>query len=356
MEHSIYGPSSATRWLPCPGSAGSDTDDPSEAAELGTEIHDYVAGHPKPTDLTPEQEEIFEICNTFWNDVVDEAFMRIDGEVIVERRFVSRLLPKFGGTVDFAIITPTEIHIYDLKTGMGPVSSEDNPQLACYLLLLKEFYPGRERFFGTIVQPRLDYASTHEFTAAALANLREKVAWCYDNPDLVAGGHCDHCPLLSTCGTARTYAETLLAESLEALPPPAPELPEDIARWKRLVEFAPALEGLAAAGKSAMLGYILDGGAVAGWKAANSGAKRVWSSQKKALALLSEMVADPAELIATKMKSPAQVEKLLKKQKLEMPEGIIFRPEGRVVLSKKSSPKIEAELADGSEFEDVEFQ
>src|SRR5262245_36910045 len=152
-EHSKYSPSSAYRWLKCPPSLeGIEPDDPCEAAELGTTIHAVVAGGDIPAGMMAEDREILDLCVKYWNETLAEAIY-LPGELYREQRMVSKILldGQFGGTADLIRVSDDTIHVYDLKTGMGAVSAEDNPQLGLYLLLAKEFFPGRERFFATIV-------------------------------------------------------------------------------------------------------------------------------------------------------------------------------------------------------------
>lgn len=362
MEHSKYGPSSSSVWLECAGSVESPevVEDPGEAAELGTTIHDYVyeatrtgAMPPRPPLADEEAEEVFDLCVQRWLEVVEETAMDLPdgGQMLTEVRMISEVFPEFGGTSDLLIITPTSIHVKDLKTGMGPVSSEDNPQLGCYLLLAKEKFPGRERFFGTIVQPRLNYEHTHEFTAAALAKLRETIAEKYHSTDRSAGGHCKHCPLLPSCQPAFDKARQVLADSLQALPEPAADIPPEIAKWKEFIELLPVAEKLDATGRATVLGYIQAGGKVEGWKAAAHGAKRVWQNERKALEILRAMVPDETDLVDSRLLSPPQVEKLFKKKGLgEIPEGLIYKPPAKTILAKKNSPKTEVTESDASEF------
>lgn len=350
MQHSKYAPSSAYRWINCSPSADApDTGESGEEAELGVYIHAIVSGEnpTPPREFTEDEISAAELCIKEWNKVIEQAAYE-PGELHTEQRIIAGWFPDFGGTLDMLRVSEDTIHVYDLKTGMGPVSAEDNPQLASYLLLAKEKFPGRERFFGTIVQPRLGYVSTHEFTAAALSNFRALVEASPDRRDLSPGGHCEHCPLLGTCPAAFEEAHKILEESPRALPPIDPILPPEVARWKRLVEFAPVVEELETFGRKEMLQHIEAGETIPGWKAANQGARRVWRNQKHALATLEEIVDDPTVLTVTKIKSPAQMEKL----GFIIPDELIYKPEGKVVLAKRSSPKSEIVDTDGSEFDE----
>jgi hypothetical protein len=357
MEHSKYGPSSAYRWLHCPPSAeATDFDDPCEAAELGTWIHDIVSESNiraalarESEKMTPEQRAVAEQCVTGWLNIIEQAYLE-PGDIIVETRMISKVFLNgdFGGTADLLRITPDTIHVYDLKTGQKAVSAEDNPQLAMYLLLAKEYFPGRERFFGTICQPQLDYVSEHEFTAAALANFRDMLKRCENSTERKAGDHCEHCPLLTKCDTAYQEAIEILQGSPRALPPIDPELPADIARWKRLVEYAAVVAELEPEGRRIMLEHIQDGNSIAGWKQSTYGGRRSWSNPTRALEVLSEQVGDAQVLIKTVLKSPAQLEKL----GVQIDPDLIFKPEGKPILAKRSSPKTEIVPADGSEFDE----
>jgi len=361
VEHSKYGPSSSSIWLHCGGAVETPelVEDPGEAAELGTTIHDYVYAYtssgvaPARPELKEDQEEVFDLNVAKWLEVVEETAMELpDGaQMLTEVRMISEIWPEFGGTSDLLIVGPDFLHVKDLKTGMGPVSAEDNPQLGCYLLLAKEKFPGRERFYGTIVQPQLNYEHTHEFTAAALAELRSTIAERYGSTDRNAGGHCYNCPLLPSCQPAFDKARQVLADSIPALPEPAVDVPPEIAKWKEFIELLPVAEKLDAVGRQAVLGHIQAGGKVEGWKAAAHGSKRVWQNEKKAFETLRHMVSNEADLVDDRILSPPQVEKLFKKLGLEIPEGLIYKPPAKTILAKKSSPKTEVVEADASEFD-----
>jgi 3-hydroxyisobutyrate dehydrogenase-like beta-hydroxyacid dehydrogenase len=66
-----------------------------------------------------------------------------------------------------------------------------------------------------------------------------------------------------------------------------------------------------------------NGASVPGYKLVAKRATRQWTDEATAVAALTALGVDESELMVTELKSPAQVEKVLKKTKTAMPDGII---------------------------------
>lgn len=194
-SHAKLSPSSAHRWLNCPGSMILEKDFPdttSEHAELGTAAH-FLASEcleqgKNATDFLNKQIQLVN-GNADWADQTEctgQSFFTVDlemteniqkyldavrsqadgNELLVEQRVnFSNVIGAENafGTSDTIILTENEIQIHDLKYGRGvKVSAEGNEQLKLYALgALEEFglLGNYEQVRLVIHQPRLGYVS-----------------------------------------------------------------------------------------------------------------------------------------------------------------------------------------------------
>ena len=76
---------------------------------------------------------------------------------------------------------------------------------------------------------------------------------------------------------------------------------------------------------------------VPGYKLVAKRAARQWTDEAAALTALAEAGCSAEEL--TELKSPAQVEKLLKKRKIDMPEGLITSVSSGNTLASADDPR-----------------
>lgn len=183
---------------------------------------------------------------------------------MVETRLVDTEFPEsFGGTLDFCRVTEQYIHVYDLKTGRVDVNVNGNEQLASYLLLARQKFGPRERYYGTIVQPRLNYKATAEFHIDALLEVDRRIRECIGDDTRVAGIHCEHCPLLGECSVAHDRAVELVPI---LRPQNETDLPPDLAADRRLVEFSRPIEKLVERAKDRLKAHVEKGKPVRGWK------------------------------------------------------------------------------------------
>lgn len=234
-DHWPLGPSSASRWLKCPGSAGASSES-SEAADVGTLSHaiaEQLLSGAKEVMLTMKQGELFnsleserrmnfiDAVNTCVNYV---RSIRDDYDVcILETKVQSLTVGPHGGTVDVILATETTLHVIDFKFGYVPVDAEDNDQLQCYLNLATQKFPGRKVKLGTIVQPAHRGADTAEFTNVQLSHHLSAVLvvgqlWVKGNPPRYADvEHCKYCPLLGGDNPCKEAA-TLMVDSVKEFP------------------------------------------------------------------------------------------------------------------------------------------
>jgi hypothetical protein len=344
-KHHLLAPSSMSRIVECPGSKGADSHQSNAAADLGTLIHAAGAG---ASVVVPEGEdrEVFEKCIAVWHDFLIEVMPDDPTQLKQEEYLESKTILDFGGTADLLIVTDEFLHVADLKTGQGEVSVHDNKQIGSYLNLAREKYGPRERYYGTIIQPRLDYQETVEFTARDLSDLRERIADAANSDDLRPGSHCRYCPLLATCSKAQQAVVDILRDGTPVAEPDE-TISAELNHWKQFVEYADVFDSLVATAKVKLLDAISDGVNVPGYKAATHGARRGWTSQEAALIALSKMGLQHNDIFEPqKVKSPAQIEKM----GVQIPMEVLYQPPGTLILAKASSRKRAAVIANGKEF------
>lgn len=241
--HSIFGPSSAHRWMRCPRSlieghlAG---DRPTKFAAEGSVAHwlaeDWlVNGDPYKWLGSIQVKDGFEI------EVTDEMISYISeyvgwvstttGQHYVEVKVdLSKYtpVPSFG-TSDHIHCEWQKLKVKDLKYGKVWVSPEDNEQGLAYALGAFEeldwLYDFQEIEIG-ICQPRRDNFSTWTVTREELLAFGERyrdashAAWDANapyNPDPVA---CEYCPARTTCPALISTLKSIAKASFDDLDEP----------------------------------------------------------------------------------------------------------------------------------------
>lgn len=222
--HSVYGASSAKRWLTCSASVGMCKGIPeqvSEDAELGTAAH-----------------ELGEFClrlglntydclgMTFNNHKVDVSMAnavqlyvshvrdlkhKLGVEPMLEKAVVmSSVSHAVFGTGDCLFIAGDTLYSIDYKHGYDPVEAFNNPQTAHYgvsALDTFELWDKIKRVVTTIIQPNVSHKDgSIRSCTYDIAMMREWASrfkhgvWkCENEPEFNAGEHCLHCLASPNC-------------------------------------------------------------------------------------------------------------------------------------------------------------
>ena len=243
--HARLAPSSAGRWVLCPGSVQMEEKFPeraeSEAAREGTAIHEVAAkviedflacgrkGHTfKRSDFLDTTasngvvitDEMLDVAEVYVRDVL-QVSGRFGGmaKVVLEHRVTMPAIhPENWGTLDAAILfhdfDSGELVVADLKAGWSIVEVWDNWQLLNYTAgLLHDMHerghPMPKVIELRLVQPRPYHRDgpvrVWRFPTAELGPYVERLsAAAYealsDSPRLIAGGsQCDNCKARSAC-------------------------------------------------------------------------------------------------------------------------------------------------------------
>lgn len=239
-DHALLSPSSSKRWLNCPPSARlaeSVENKSSVYADEGTLAHEIAQNAlelwdrdlyypeidelPVPDDLAKSpyfSEDMVRHVGSYVDFVVNEFHAmhkeETGGNVIGywEATFdLSKYIPESFGSSDATLLSPTILHVIDLKYGAGvKVSAQSNTQLMIYALGMLNTIPEAQRgdikeVRMSIVQPRLDHYDTLTMSANDLLVWGEKVlkpkakvAWEGGGEQKI-GDHCQFCPLKAQC-------------------------------------------------------------------------------------------------------------------------------------------------------------
>lgn len=329
-KHAKYSPSGAHRWLTCPASLlFSDLPDTgSEAAKEGTRLHELASRRLQGIyeHISSEDEEMV--------SAYEEYIDRISGDIIEIEKTVY-YNDEFFGTADCIIIDNNRAHVIDLKTGSVPVSAEDNEQMLCYAFMLLCEKPNLTDFTLHIAQPG-NYNSA-DVSAEEVRVFGDRVL------DVINGAKTVYCPTESACRycKGRTSCKALHDHNMQIIAAEFPQMPKtitpdqmakvvvhhkQIAKWMN--EVVDEYTKLVLAGE-----VIID----EDLEISKTTTARVWKDT--AADALQALNIYPYKSV---MLGIGDVEKILGKN------HAIFehteKPEGKTVLKKKKSSKIDLQL------------
>lgn len=362
--HAKYSPSSAHRWMVCPGSMALETlapraeEKPSEYAAEGTAAHElaawvltkdapaaaYIGRQIQADGFTfTVGREMADNVQAYADRVRDYAE---DGELLVEQRmefseYVDH--PEQFGTSDAVVLTSDglEIQVHDLKYGRGvKVDAQGNQQAMLYALgALAEFGMVGDflRVRVVIHQPRLNHVSEADYTIQELLEFAEKakqgVERCEDAILYLEGignlradyfnpgeDQCRFCPAKATCPALRKEVLAAVSDDfIDETQPLAPQLEPALERTMdnrllgNLLGAVDLIEGFCKAIRAAAEVELLAGREVPGWKLVEGrrGSRR-WGSEQEAEDMLKSMRLKVEDMYDLKLISPTTAEKLHK--------------------------------------------
>jgi len=375
--HATLGASSSHRWMNCPGSIRLSEGAPSRSsryADEGTAAHqlaerclqlraadtaraayafigevEHVRGEPWPVT-----EEMAEAVQLFLSTVRNA--MQPGDTLLAEQRFdLSAVHPGMYGTNDACVLSPARglLHVLDYKHGKGhAVEAVGNPQLRYYGLgaLMHLKVAGIHTISLTIVQPRAPHRDGPVRTETI--SVLDLLEWTADlkaaairttAPDapVKAGEWCTFCPAAGFCPALRDKAlESALADfggaTITVPSDPAVLQPPDLAR---LLDAADLVDEWLGAVRAYALHLAESGETVPGYKLVPKRATRKWREEDSTPQALSALGLTPDQTHKRSLLSPAQIEKLLPKEKRAALDGLVVKESSGVNLVKDSDPR-----------------
>lgn len=349
--HSLLSPSTAHRWMTCPGSVALCRDLPPEESEYaaeGTAAHALAESllTGKPFTLPPEYDtpEIREHVQTYVDFVSILGGVR---DVEVKLDLSPWLGEASGGTADAVVWVGDELYIVDFKYGMNFVGASWNPQLALYAagyLNLCAKFDAPISLHLCIVQPRIGNISQWDITPRDLMDfvgiIAKKAAIARTVAELPESdwimvpdeNACKYCRARGVCRSLFKVVQTTAEGEPVKLTPD--ELAEAYGRTGLVKTWADAVE-------KSVYGRLLHGEPVPGLKLVEGrkGARK-WRSDADALKAINA-AGITTDVYEHKLLSPAKMEKLLKDEKITKEQWGALAPE---ITQESTKPVITDEM------------
>lgn len=352
----IVGGSTAKRVIACPGSVALVDKMPpkpsSKYADEGTLLHDVIAkvldsqsDDARPEDYLGMQYEDIILTEDLIERKLHPALARFDElcgaegmdyavESVVD---FGDFLPDVFGSADVLGRIGDRAYVVDWKFGDGvPVDAEENYQLMFYAAAAMRTKATQWVFKGctevelVIIQPpsmkrwvtTVDRIKRFEGELAAAVGVALKP----DAP-LAAGDHCRWCAAKPLCPVMTGALDRVAKENLDLMP--VDQIAHYLDQLPMLENFIKELQQLAH-------GLMEEGKAIPGWKLVNKRATRQWTDEQKASKFMEDNGVIVHEL---KIKSPAAVEKELKKAKKELPADLVVAVSSGSTIAPENDPR-----------------
>jgi hypothetical protein len=356
MNHSnIVGGSTAKRVINCPASVNLCAKMPpkpsNEHADRGTLLHNVIA-ELLEFDKKPEQ------CigatykdQVLTQELIDEkiipalaALDEIDPEKRMEYMVETRVefgdfLPDVFGSTDLLGRRDNRAFVIDWKFGDGVVvDAVENPQLLFYAAAAmrteaaKWVFEGADEIECIIVQPPMikrwvtTFERVREFEQELLYAVRLS-SW--PEPPMQTGDHCRWCAAKPICPQMTGAVERALKVQLVNLP--AEQISQQLQQADAIEDYLRDLRALA-------FQMLENGHPVPGYKLVAKRATRQWVDEAKIEAWVDANAIEGA-YEPVKIKSPAQLEKTLKKAKIEFPAEMVVAISSGDTLAPDSDPR-----------------
>ena len=354
MQHSnIVGGSSAKRVMACPGSVALVQKMPPKPsnshADQGTLLHNAISAilEDQSVDVIGTQYK----DQVLTQDLYDEKIMvglslldEVDPDKTMEYEVETRvgfgdLLPGVFGSTDLMGRIGSKAIILDWKFGTGvAVSAEENEQLMFYAAASMRTPEAQWVFDGAteieliIIQPpeikrwtttraRIEQFERDLVKAVTAAGLA-------DAP-LKNGDHCRWCNAKPVCPVMTGAVDRAVAIKMDAI---------DVDKIGAYLHNADLLEAWIKDLRALAEEMMKKGKPVTGWKVVPKRATRSWVKEEDAKAALLQHLKE-SEVIETKLVSPAAAEKLLKAQKLKLPDGLTVAISSGNTIAPESDPR-----------------
>jgi len=357
VQHSrVVGGSTAKRVISCPGSVALCDKMPpkpsSKYADEGTLLHN-VMDLILTTGQTPESFVGMKYADiTLTNELINEkvypalqALDEIDPKKEMEYATETKVgfgdfLPGVFGSTDLLGRIGRRAFILDWKFGSGvAVDATDNPQLMFYAAAamrtpeVQWVFDNCDEVECIIVQPP---SVKRWVTTTKRIKLFEqelatavKISQMPDAP-LNTGDHCRWCAAKPTCPKMTGLADRTLHAQLDIL---------NVGQIAEYLKKADMLEQWVADVRSLAHQILEAGKPVPGFKLVAKRAIRQWADDDQALVAMMNEGIPEEELLTSKVISPAQAEKVLKKHGKQLPANQVVAVSSGSTLVEESDPR-----------------
>ncbi len=367
--HSKLGASQYDRWGKslggCPGSVklceGVEKAS-SVYAEEGTEAHtlaySILSGQPHATATDEMQNAV----NVYVDYVDSSASANQPGVVrMLEQRFdLSKYYPNLYGTADAVIYweASKKLRVIDYKHGAGvPVEAEENAQLMYYGLGAMTSLNRPVRSIElVIVQPRCFHpdgpirawtTTPGRLIDFAADLIDDAIATEDPNAPLNPGDHCRWCAAKPNCPALKSKALALAAQQFTSITNYDPkELGKTLSMLSVMETWIKGVREFA-------YREAESGRPPPGWKLVDKRANRKWRDDVNQDNLARNLGLKAPEIVDTKLKSPAQVEKMLSKEgKAVFHQFVIQESSGKTLVEMADKrPSVKERAVE--EFDDI---
>lgn len=400
-EHSPVGASSAARWMQCPGSINLARQAPpsksSIFAAMGTAAHEVVekcfpngdpfefVGEKMSNHITicqMDAEAVHQAIEAIKEDIPD---LEENWNIRLEQRVhLNEIHEDLFGTADIVLESKDgkKLKVIDYKHGQGvKVEVENNTQLKYYALgvileycrekmgvfKLEQALDEFEEVEVAVAQPRCDHEDgpyrTWIFDREEMENFTLElgmavIATEQKDAFLCSGDHCRWCPALALCPQISNDAAEIAKTDFMAvsdpvnlnLPTAGALVPAEVSK---ILRFKPILLSWFQAIEDYASHLLHEGEEVPDYKLVKRKANRKWMDEEEALSALS-MLFDADELFTKKIKSPAQVEKLLGSKNKKAIADYVFTPDSGLTVAHESDRRKAVQPHPENDFEIVE--
>jgi len=384
-DHFELGASGAYRWMVCPGSiaASRGMPDTSNVHSIeGTAAHQYaelcLTNNLDPVEHFLSCTEAVQIVKgtevTVTEEMAEAVKVYVDfvkalpgGDKFVEHKFDLRQyfdgMP-FGGTADFVAYDHDSktLYVIDYKHGKGhAVEVENNSQLKYYALgaMLTLGYAVQDVVM-VVVQPRCNHPDGQVrqsvLSAVELLDFMEELREAgkralANNAPRVSGEHCRFCKAAALCPELAGAAQAMAKAEF------GPVVEYDAAKLKVSLDMLPLLEHWIKSVREFAYNEASRGRCPPGYKLVEKRATRKWTDDFLVENWLKSHDIDLEVCHETKLKSPAQMEKVLKPFGVKLDDTLCTKESSGYTLVPESDKRPEVRtLTAAAEFKPVENQ
>lgn len=381
--HAKLAPSSAYRWLVCPGSVRLSEDikeTPSKYAAEGTAAHElaekclrggFDAARFKNEILTIEGQpfkvdaEMVESVQLYL-DVAREIQAESDEFEFEQKMNMSAIVPGVFGTGDVIayvfqhpVSGKRRVTIGDLKYGAGvAVEVKDNEQELTYAVGVLQRYHNRgvDEVELVIVQPRAPHrdgpvrrwvtdVNTLYEHIMAMQTAAEAVA--RDDAPFTTGDHCKFCRAAAICTALKRRVEEIVMQDPATTP---------YRDWAAEVADIELVKGWARRREEYAHAEAMRGNLPPGSKLVGKRATRRWKDENAAVETLQMLGVPDDDIFESSVRSPAALEKLLPKKERAAIGALAVKASSGTVLAPltDSRPAVDAHDASGFETHDTD--